>query len=187
MYSFLLDAWAVIRLRFLPVAHYRYNPAVVYGILLVTGMVNAAAMAPLFGSSNGAVGFTLCLTILKWLCLSLAMSLMLETKGHPRQNWRGYVLLTDALIIPAIASLYWPQGLGLATIMWETWIIVVQFFGFARISGQSGLRVIGGYLVYFLLVLVTGTLLMVLFNGLGWLDLQTLMQGMQRIARPTPP
>lgn len=183
MYSFFLDALAALRLRFYPSAHYRYNGAVIYGILLVTGMVNAAAMAPLFGHSNGAVAFALCLTVLKWLCLSLAMRWILAIKGGSKHNWSGYVLLTEALIFPAIAALYWPQALGLATIMWETWIMVVQLFGFMRISQQNGLKVIAGYVLYFVMILIGGTLLMTLFNSLGWLDLQTLMKEMQSVAR----
>ena len=35
MYNLFLDALAALRLRFHPAAHYRYNPAVIIGALLV--------------------------------------------------------------------------------------------------------------------------------------------------------
>lgn len=181
MYSFLLDAWAAIRLRFFAPEHYRYNAAVTTGILLVTGAVNAAGMAPLFGGGNGAVAFAFCLTILKWLSLSFSMSLILGYYSRQKINWRGYFLLISALGIPQLADIYFPQQLFIPLSIWSTWIIVVQVFGLMKLSGQNIFKVILGFLVSGMIFLISAQLLGSVFIGLGWLDQNEIMKHVQAI------
>ena len=78
LYKFLSDALSALRLRFAPPVHYRYAPVVVIAILLLMAAVNAVGMTPVFGNSNGALGFALCLTILKVFVLARSMTITLN-------------------------------------------------------------------------------------------------------------
>lgn len=179
MYSFLLDAWAAIRLHFSPPEHYRYPLAITCGVLLATAAVNAATMTPWFGHDDGAVVLIFCLTILKWLTLSLSMNVVLHYYGSPKINWYGYILLTEALIIPMIAVFYFPRLLAFPSILWKTWIIVVQIFGIMQLSKQNISKILLAYLVYGLMVIVTSYLLINVFVSMDWLDRKTITKLMQ--------
>ena len=187
MYALFLDALAALRLRFHPAEHYRYNPAVILGALLVVGAINAAAMAPLFGSHTGAVAFGVALTVLKWAVLSAIMAKVLHYYGAPKRQLYGFSAMTGVLAAPLIAMLYWPQYLGLVGTLWQAWIFVVQIIGLTRLSGQSGLKVLLGYLAYFIILMLAGSLLLMIFNAMGWLDIQALAAEMQKITQTPQP
>ena len=187
MYALFLDALAALRLRFHPAAHYRYNPAVIIGALLVVGAINAAAMAPLFGSHTGALACGVALTILKWAVLSTIMAKVLHYYGAPKMQLYGFIAMTELLAAPLIAMLYWPQGLSFVGLLWQVWILVVQIIGLTRLSGQSGGKVLLGYLAYFALLMLAGSLLLMVFNAAGWLDIQAMAAEMQKITQTPPP
>ena len=83
--------------------------------------------------------------------------------------------------------LYWPQHLGLVGTLWQAWIFVVQIIGLTRLSGQSGLKVLLGYLAYFIILMLAGSLLLMIFNAMGWLDIQALAAEMQKITQTPQP
>ncbi|WP_037586415.1 hypothetical protein [Stenoxybacter acetivorans] len=183
MYTFLLDFFAVIRLRFAPAAHYRYSWAITIAVLAAVSLVNAAAMSPVFGKEPAAIAFSLIFTALKWFVLSQIMSRILHYFGAPRMRLFGFVLLTEALIIPELLMLYWPEIFTLPGIFWQIWIMLVQFWGFVYLSqGISAWKVVIGYLAYLLLIACIFSIISILFNNMGWLDVNNIMQQMQRVA-----
>lgn len=180
MYRFFLDALAAVRLRFFASSHYRYSSPVTIAIIITLGVVNAAAY-PILGSNPGAIGFWIAAVFCKWQLLSLTMRLILRHRHQPGVDWRGYVLLTEALLLPMILTLYWPQSLGTLFLLWYLWIVLVQFNGFIRISQQSAFRIMAAYLVYMLLNFVMNAILLSFFIQMGWLDLSTIMAQLQQI------
>lgn len=184
MYSLFLDAWAALRLRFAPADHYRYPVVVVAVALLTTGAVNAAAAAPLFGNNSGNLLFFLALSVLKWGVLSISMSVVLHYFGAPKMRLFGFIAMTEFLLVPSVAVLYHPQSLGMLGMIWQSWILVVQMIGLARLSGLPAYRVLLGYAAYLGAILLLGGLMAALFHATGLLDLNAMMAAMQQ---PTPP
>ena len=187
MYNLFLDALAALRLRFHPAEHYRYNSAVIIAALLVVGAINAAAMSPILGNSSGTIGFAVALTVLKWAVLSVVMAKVLHYYGAPQMRLYGFIAMTELLAAPLIAMLYWPQGLSFVGLLWQVWILVVQIIGLTRLSGQSGGKVLLGYLAYFALLMLAGSLLLMVFNAAGWLDIQAMAAEMQKITQTPQP
>ena len=176
----------VLRLRYKAPDDYRYTTPVILAVLLLIGLVNAASMSPLFGKSAGAVAFAVALTFIKWLILGRVMRGVLQYYGAPRLPLWGFVLVSEALIIPALAMLYAPV-LALLGLFWQVWTFWVQAIGFMKMSGQSMWKVLLGYAAYLVVLMLAGSLLMMLFGAMGWLDLQSISEqvnGMMNAPQP---
>lgn len=185
MYRFFLDALAAIRLRFFNLSHYRYPLTVIVAILFTLSVFNTAAASPVFGTNVSVLFFWLVITTVKWLLLNMVMRLLSSRPEQAADNWRGYIMLTDALIFPAILSFYWPQ-LALINMCWQIWIMIVQFVGFKRISQVNGLKLMGAYLVYGVLYLLCAVTIFVWFCQLGLLDLATIQQNLEQLMYGMP-
>ncbi|MDO5638678.1 MAG: hypothetical protein Q4G28_02300 [Neisseria sp.] len=173
----LRDMWDILRLRYKHPADYRYTLPTIAAVLLLIGLVNAAGMAPVFGNSAGVIAFAVALTALKWLLLGHVMRTTLGYYGAERLPLWGFVLASEALVVPALAMFYLP-ALGFIALFWQVWIFWVQAIGFIKMGQVSGLRVMLGYVVYLLLLMVAGALLLTLFGQLGLMDLQGISEQM---------
>lgn len=180
LYQFLRDMWDVLRLRYKQPEEYRYSIPVNLAVLLLLGIINAAASAPLFGKSTPLIVFAVLLTVLKCLILSRVMSGMLRQPQAPRLPFWGFVLATEALAIPTLLLLYVPAMASIG-LFWQIWIFWVQIIGFMKLSGQKGGKIIIGYIVYALITLLAGTLLLMLFSQAGLIDLQQLTEQFENI------
>ncbi|MCP1659100.1 hypothetical protein J2T37_000015 [Neisseria perflava] len=170
----------ILRLRYRDPAAYRYTLPVILAVLLLLGVINAASMSPLFGSSPAAVAFSVLLTLVKWLVLGRAMRAVLHYYGAPRMQLWGFALASEALSVPMLAVLYVPQ-LASIGMFWQVWTFWVQAIGFMKMGNVSGWKVMLGYAAYFLGTLVIGSILLMLFIQAGWLDGNTLNQQLNAI------
>ncbi|WP_239428144.1 hypothetical protein [Snodgrassella communis] len=181
MYQFFLDAWAALRLRFYPKTHYHYSLLIIVPVLLALGLINMANMSQLLGQQTGITVFILALTVLRWGILSKTMQVILGYYNKQPGQWYGYVLVTEALILPTIAMLYWPQALAMPGSLWLIWTMVVQAFGFVRISQQNIFKVALAYIIYFIVTSLAGGMLLFIFNTMGWLDINSMAQAFQQM------
>ena len=175
LYHLLRDMWDILRLRYKHPTEYRYTLPTMVAVLLLIGLVNAAGMSPMFGNSPGVVAFAVALTVLKWLLLSQVMRAMLGYYGSERLPLQGFVLASEALVVPALAMFYLP-ALGFIALFWQVWTFWVQAIGLIKMGQVSGMQVMLGYLVYVLLLMVAGALLLALFGQLGLMDLQSISE-----------
>ena len=175
LYVFLKDMWDILRLRYKNPADYFYTLPVILAILLLLGMINAADMSPLLGVSTAAVVFGVLATVIRWLILSRVMRYVLSIKGAPRLPLWGFILASEALMIPALLVFYIPQITPLL-MFWKTWAIGAQAVGLMKMGQVKVWTVFKGYLLYFCcMVLIIGILIQ-LFTLAGWFDKATLMQ-----------
>jgi membrane-associated HD superfamily phosphohydrolase len=181
MYQFFLDAWVALRLRFYPKTHYHYSLLIMVPVLLALGMINMANMSQLLGQQTGITAFILALTVLRWGILSKTMQVILGHYNKQPGQWYGYVLVTEALILPTIAMLYWPQALAMPGSFWLIWTMVVQAFGFVRISQQNIFKVALAYIIYFIVTSLAGGMLLFIFSTMGWLDINSMAQAFQQM------
>ncbi|MCO6507832.1 MAG: hypothetical protein J6578_03455 [Snodgrassella sp.] len=181
MYQFFLDAWAALRLRFYPKTHYHYSLLIIVPVLLALGLINMANMSQLLGQQTGITVFILALTVLRWGILSKTMQVILGYYNKQPGQWYGYVLVTEALILPTIAMLYWPQALAMPGSLWLIWTMVVQAFGFVRISQQNIFKVALAYIIYFIVTSLAGGMLLFIFSTMGWLDINSMAQAFQQM------
>ena len=135
---------------FYPKTHYRYNPLIFVTVLLALGLINMANMSQILVRQTGITIFVIVLTVVRWGVLSMAMEIILGYYNKQPGRWYGYVLATEVLILPTLATLYWPQVLATPGSLWLLWTLVVQIFGFVRISQQNIFKVFLGYIIYFL-------------------------------------
>lgn len=180
LYQFVRDMWDVLRLRYKNPEEYRYSLPVNLAVLLLIGIVNAAASVPLLGKSTPLIVFAVLLTVLKCVILSRTMSAALRHQNAPRQPFWGFVLVTESLAVPLLLLFYVPS-LASVGVFWQIWIFWVQIIGFMNTSKQRGGKVVLGYLMYALMTLIAGTLLIMVFAQAGWLDLQELSQQFENI------
>ncbi|MDO1509392.1 MULTISPECIES: hypothetical protein [unclassified Neisseria] len=173
LYQLLRDMWDILRLRYRSPTEYLYTLPVLSAVLLLIGLVNAAGMSQLFGKSTAAIIFSVLLSIFKWLLLSRAMSGVLHYYGSPKLPFLGFVLATEALVIPALLVFYVP-ALGSIGIFWQVWTFWVQAIGFMKMGQQSAWKVLLGYIVYLVALMFFGSLLILLFTQMGWMDLQSI-------------
>jgi hypothetical protein len=181
MYQFFLDAWTALRLRFYPKTHYHYSLLIIVPVLLALGLINMANMSQLLGQQTGITVFILALTVLRWGILSKTMQVILGYYSKQPGQWYGYVLVTEALILPTIAMLYWPQALAMPGSFWLIWTMVVQAFGFVRISQQNIFKVALAYIIYFIVTSLAGGMLLFIFSTMGWLDINSMAQAFQQM------
>ncbi|ASK26965.1 hypothetical protein [Neisseria chenwenguii] len=171
--QFLQDIWNILRLRYRAPEEYFYSLPVMAAVLLMLGLINAAAMEPLFGGGTAAVVFSVLLVTLKWLLLARAMRAVLRYYGAPPLPLWGFTLASEAANIPILAVLYIPQ-LAPVGLFWQVWAFWVQALGFMKMGNAAGWKVMLGYVVYFLATLFLGTVLLTLFMQAGWMDAETL-------------
>lgn len=175
LYDFLKDMWDILRLRYKNPADYFYTLPVILAILLLLGMINAADMSPLLGVSTAAVVFGVLVTVIKWLILSRVMRYVLSINGAPRLPLWGFILASEALMIPALLVFYVPQITPLL-MFWKTWVFWVQAVGLMQMGQVKVWTIFKGYLLYFCcMVLIIGIFIQ-LFTLAGWFDKATLMQ-----------
>ncbi|PIT18131.1 hypothetical protein BGI32_01425 [Snodgrassella alvi] len=186
MYQFFLDAWAALRLRFYPKTHYHYSPLTTFAVLLALGLINMANISQLLGHQAGITAFILALTVLRWSILSMTIEIILGYYNKQPGQWYGYVLVTEALLLPMIAMLYWPQALATLGSFWLIWTMVVQVSGFVRISQQNVFKVALAYIIYFLITSLAGGMLLFIFSAIGWLDINSMTQTFQQMLTTIP-
>ena len=175
LYVFLKDMWDILRLRYKNPADYFYTLPVILAILLLLGMINAADMSPLLGVSTAAVVFGVLVTVIKWLILSRVMRYVLSINGAPRLPLWGFILASEALMIPALLVFYVPQITPLL-MFWKTWVFWVQAVGLMQMGQVKVWTVFKGYLLYFCCMFLIIGILIQLFTLAGWFDKATLMQ-----------
>ena len=181
MYQFLVDAWTALRLKFYPITHYRYPLSIIIAILFTLGLINAASTPPLFiGSQVGLISFFITLTILRWLVLCLVMKVFLSPANSSPMQWCGYVLVTEALMMPLLALIYWPEIMVMPSFLWLSWIMLVQFVGFIQISKHKPGKIILAYIVYFLVAAIAGAILLSIFFSMNWLDMEASLKAMRQ-------
>ena len=180
LYVFVRDMWDVLRLRYRSPETYLYSPLVMAAVLLLLGVVNAASMSPLFGSGAAAVCLSVILVIVKWLVLSRSMRKVLHYYGAPRLPLWGFILVSEALLLPLLLVLYVP-ALAAFALLWQAWVFVVQVRGLMWMGNATVGRVLVGYLLYGFGVLCVGTVILMLFIAAGWLDMETLNQNLQAL------
>ena len=170
LYHFLKNMLDILRLRYKHPAEYTYPLPVILAVLLLLGMINAAAMSALFGKDAAAVVFSILLTAVKWLILSRTMSAVLHYYGAPRLPLQGFTLASEALNIPMLLVLYVPQ-LSPLGLLWQIWAFWAQAIGYIKM----------GYIAYFICTLIAGSALLMLFTHLGWMNEEMLRHQLQTI------
>ena len=175
LYDFLKDMWDILRLRYKNPADYFYTLSVILAILLLLGMINAADMSPLLGVSTAAVVFGVLVTVIRWLILSRVMRYVLSINGAPRLPLWGFILASEALMIPALLMFYIPQITPLL-MFWKTWAFGAQAVGLMKMGQVKVWTVFKGYLLYFCCMVVIIGIFIQLFTLAGWFDKATLMQ-----------
>lgn len=180
LYVFVRDMWDVLRLRYRSPETYLYSPLVMAAVLLLLGVVNAASMSPLLGSGAAAVCLSVILVIVKWLVLSRSMRKVLHYYGAPQLPLWGFILVSEALLLPLLLVLYVP-ALAAFALLWQAWVFVVQVRGLMWMGNATVGRVLVGYLLYGIGVLCVGTVILMLFIAAGWLDMETLNQNLQAL------
>lgn len=180
LYHFLKNMLNILRLRYKHPAEYTYPLPVILAVLLLLGMINAAAMSALFGKDAAAVVFSILLTAVKWLILSRTMSAVLHYYGAPRLPLQGFTLASEALNIPMLLVLYVPQ-LSPLGLLWQIWAFWTQAIGYMKMGNVAGWKVAVGYIAYFICTLIAGSALLMLFTHLGWMNEEMLRHQLQTI------
>lgn len=185
--TLLNDASNIIRLRYQPAEHYHYPLPACLVVMLAIGSINAAGMTPIFGEGLATLSFAILVSVVRWLVLARAMTATLHYYGSPRLPLWGFVLVSEALMLPMVLLFYAPQ-LSPILMFWEAWIFWVQAIGFHHLSKQNGLKILLGYLLYVGTASVITGVLFVLFILAGWFDWETVQQNLelwlQRAAQP---
>lgn len=177
------DARNALLLRYKPAAEYRYAPPAIIGILLLLGLQNAAAFTPLFGRDAAAIVFSLVFVTAKWLLLSLIMQTILRPANRAgKTSYFGFILATEALLAPALIVLYYPDLAGVA-VFWQIWCFWAQAAGLMYLSRSNGIKVLLGYLCYAIAMIITASVLIGIFVGLGLFDQAELMKRSQEILK----
>ena len=185
LYKLLSDALQTLLFRYAPPDHYRYSPFAVFGVLLLLGLVNAAAMSPLLGQGSNAIVLACLLTMVKWVVLTKVMGRWLAGSDKAPLNLWGYTLATEALAIPSLLVFYLPS-LALLGMLWQLWTFMAQAIGFIRIGNTTGARVMLGYVWYLVLTMLVGSVLVMIFAQMGALDLQATHDKIQQILTQPP-
>lgn len=183
--QFFSDAGQVLRLRFREAGEYHYPLPLCLAVLAAVGAVQTPIFVPMFGSGNATLAFIMLLSLLRCVLLARTMSAVLAYFGGTRLPLFGYSVLTEALILPIVLVFYLPQTAPV-WVFWLSWIFWVQCIGFYHIGKQGAGKVLLGYLAYFVVAMIAGTLLLSLFIMAGWFDLAVLEENMKIINTPKP-
>ncbi|MDO4434205.1 MAG: hypothetical protein Q4B82_06465 [Alysiella sp.] len=171
------DAGQILLFRYRPAESYRYGGAVFLFVALAIAVSHAASMVSIFGQNTAIAAFAAVIGIGRWLILTHSMRAMLHYFGAPHLPFLGYTLATEALILPNLLPLYFPETMSFIS-MWNIWIFWAQAFGFARMGGNRR-GVILGYLVYWLGSGVFTAMMLLLFSVAGWLEPQSLLDALK--------
>ena len=163
------QAGAAAVLRFRPARFYLYGLPVFVLVWAAIGMVNAVALKPFLGASDAAIGFGFLTAVTRYLVLTRVFWDMLRASDGERVPFWGYVLATEALAIPTLFALPYPETRSWVG-LWNIWCFWAQFAGAVAISGQRPLRVAGAYVVYWLLSSLLLFVFLLMFVSSGWLD-----------------
>ena len=167
------QAGAAVVLRFCPARFYAYGLPVFVLVWAAVGVVNAVALKPFLGASDAAIAFGFLTAVTRFLVLTRVFWDMLRASDGERVPFWGYVLATEALVIPTLFALPYPETRSWVG-LWHTWCFWAQFAGTVAISGQRPLRVAGAYLVYWLVSSLLLFVFLLMFVSSGWLDAQEL-------------
>ena len=167
------QAGAAVVLRFRPARFYAYGLPVFVLVWAAVGVVNAVALKPFLGASDAAIAFGFLTAVTRFLVLTRVFWDMLRASDGERVPVWGYVLATEALVIPTLFALPYPETRSWVG-LWHTWCFWAQFAGAVAISGQRPLRVAGAYLVYWLVSSLLLFVFLLMFVSSGWLDAQEL-------------
>ena len=179
MYQFLVDAWTALRLKFYPITHYRYPLSITILVLFTLGLINTASTSSLLiGSQVGLISFFFALTVVRWLILCLVMKVFLSPANSSPMQWCGYVLVTEALMMPLLALIYWPEIMVMPSFLWLSWIMLVQFVGFIQISKHKPGKIILAYIVYFLVAGIAGVIILGIFYSMNWLSIEAFLRAL---------
>lgn len=178
------DAGQVLRLRFADARAYRYSPVVYAAVLAALGALNAVNLAPLLGRDGATVAFALCLMVLRWGLLAWAAGRLTAYFTKQQRSFYGFFLLTEALVLPSVVSVYAPDLLTLFA-FWNMWAFAVQVVGLLRIS-QLGAKFLLVYLLAGVLMLLLVPVLMLVFSAGGWLDFQEIAKNVQEFLANPP-
>ena len=175
-----MNLWLLVRqagaaavLRFRPARFYAYGLPVFVLVWAAVGVVNAVALKPFLGASDAAIAFGFLTAVTRFLVLTRVFWDMLRASNGERVPFWGYVLATEALVIPTLFALPYPETRSWVG-LWHTWCFWAQFAGAVAISGQRPLRVAGAYLVYWLVSSLLLFVFLVMLVSSGWLDAQEL-------------
>ncbi len=108
------------------------------------------------------------------------MRKVLHYYGAPRLPLWGFILVSEALLLPLLLVLYVP-ALAVFALLWQAWVFVVQVRGLMWMGNATVGRVLVGYVLYGIGVLCVGTVILMLFIAAGWLDMETLNQNLQAL------
>ena len=120
-------------------------------------------------AGDAAIGFGFLTAVTRYLVLTRVFWELLRAPDGERVPFWGYVLATEALAIPTLFTLPYPEmrpWVGL----WNTWCFWAQFAGAVAISGQRPLRVAGAYVVYWLVSSLLLFVFLLMFVSSSWLD-----------------
>lgn len=179
------DALQTLLFRYFEPEHYRYSLFAVCGVLLLLGLVSAAAMTPLLGKDNPAILLAILMTVVKWYVLAKVMERWLIHSGSKPLDFLGYTLATEALAIPSLFVFYQPS-LAFFGMLWQIWTFLAQAIGFIRLSHATSGRVILGYMVFFVMTMLVNSILVIVFIQAGALDLQEIHTRIQQIFSQLP-
>ena len=110
----------------------------------------------------------------------------------PAAMWSMGVYL--AMAVAAFVGLVWQMKMADLTVaalapvalFWQVWTFWVQIIGLMRMSGQPLMKILIGYLVYLLVLMLLGSLLVALFVQAGWLDIQQINLQMEELMKSVP-
>lgn len=180
LYTFLKDILDIARLRYQTAETYRQHssPAATAALLALLGLINAAGMSVLFGNSNAAVAFAVLLTGIKWLTLSVAMSISARYFTKQNVSLSAYTLASEMLGAPMLLVFYVPQ-LAFFGALWQMWAFWAQALGFIKLTGLKGPQVLIGYVLYFIGSMMLGSAVLLSFALTGLIDVEALNQQLQ--------
>ncbi|MCG7657752.1 hypothetical protein MIS33_09600 [Wielerella bovis] len=181
LYDLFNDAIHAVRLQYRPRAEmYAYGLPVFAIVMLAVGVSIATSPAylALFGSSSAAFGFAIVMGITRWLVLTRALTSMVQHASGERIPFLGYTLATEALAIPSLLILPFPDLLPLIS-LWMVWCFWAQIAGVAVLSRQPILRICMAYVIYWLASSLLLGLFMTLFVAEGWLDSAEILKNLE--------
>lgn len=180
------DAGNALRFRYKPAEAYRYGWGVFAAVMLAVGCVQAADLSVLLGHGNAVLAFGVVVALVRWLVLTRVMTALMHHYGSPRIPFLGYTLMTEALVLPGLLAFYLPPDWMGLVMMWNVWTFWAQAAGFMQISGQSGMKVLFGYVLYFVVSVLLVGVIFGLFAAAGWLDAEQLLKNWQQMQQMQP-
>lgn len=187
MQKFLSDLPDIVRLKFRAVEYYRYSAAVTAAALMILGIVNAGMASSYLGASAGVtVAYMTLICTARWVSLTVTMQFFLPAVGAPKMQLGGFILLSEFLAVPLILALYSPL-LALAAVFWQIWAFWVQLRGLRTFSQVDYLRLIAGYLLSYLLLVLLMIPVTQVFIANQWIDPDFMLEYWQKMQESAAP